>query len=436
MANNGLVEESYICRLFEIGSIDQMQEEGLTEDMFLTCKDEIRFIVNHVAQYKQLPDKMIFLQQFKDFQMLEVSESMDYLAQRIKENFLYTKLVPLLTKAGDLLREDSLQTLDYLKVELEALQKDNPVMRNKEGTDIISQAKDRLVSYLKRAELKGLMGIPTGINRLDEHTNGWLWGEELVVITGRTNIGKSWIAEYFGTVAWKAGYKILHYSGEMSVEMIGFRFDTLNKHFANMSLLNGAGTLGVKAGTDGGTYLQKDYEDYINQLSYKSGYVIVTPDDFGGRKPTVSELETLAKKQGADMIIIDQLSLMTDQRRADTTRIAYNNISEDAFLMSKRLGKPVLLLAQANRESVKNKKKGQAPELHDLAESDGVAQNATRVIALSVLDGILKLSLKKNRYGVNNKECLIKWDINTGMLTPLLDKNEESGGTEDNDYGF
>lgn len=433
MATN-LVEESYICRLFDIGSIDHMKETGLTEDMFLTCKDEIKFIEAHVAQYKQLPDKMIFLQKFKDFQMLEVSESLDYLAQRIKENFLYTKLVPLITKAGDLLREDSLKTLDYLKTEIEALQTNTPVSKNKEGTDIITQAKDRLASYLKRAELKGLMGIPTGIGLLDEQTNGWLWGEELVVITGRTNVGKSWIAEYFGSVAWKAGYKILHYSGEMSVEMVGFRFDTLNKHFSNMGLLNGAGTLGAKAGTDGGTFLQKDYEDYINQLSYQSGYVIVTPDDFGGRKPTIGEIETLAKKQGADMIIIDQLSLMTDQRKADTTRIAYNNISEDAFLMSKRLGKPVILLAQANRESVKNKKKGQSPELHDLAESDGVAQNATRVIALSVLDGILKLSLKKNRYGVNNKDCLVKWDINTGMLTPLLDKKEDEGGADD--YGF
>lgn len=57
--------------------------------------------------------------------------------------------------------------------------------------------------------------------------------------------------------------------------------------------------------------------------------MIVTPDDFGGRKPTVGELETLAKKLGSDMIIVDQLSLMTDQRRADTPRIAYNNISED-----------------------------------------------------------------------------------------------------------
>ena len=79
-------------------------------------------------------------------------------------------------------------------------------------------------------------------------------GEELVVITGRTNVGKSWIAEFFGTMAWEAGYKILHYSGEMSVEMVGFRFDTLHKHFSNMGLLNGSGVLGKKAGTDGNSF--------------------------------------------------------------------------------------------------------------------------------------------------------------------------------------
>lgn len=135
------------------------------------------------------------------------------------------------------------------------------------------------------------------------------------------------------------------------------------------------------------------------------------------------------------MVIIDQLSLMSDRKKADTPRIAYNNISEDAFLMSKRLGKPVIMLAQANRESVKNKKKGQSPELHDLAESDGVAQNSTRVIALSVLDGILKLAMKKNRYGINNKDVLVMWDINAGYIKPLLEK-EEDGSTGAEDYGF
>ena len=209
MAGNGLVEESYICKLLEGGSLDTLKESGLRDEMFLTCKDQIQFIQKHEAEYKQLPDKMIFLQKFKD----------------------------------------------------------------------------------------------------------------------------------------------------------------------------------------------------------------------------------LVKKLGSDMIIIDQLSLMTDQRRADTPRIAFNNISEDAFMLSKKLGKPVIMLAQANREAVKNKKKGQSPELHDLAESDGVAQNATRVISLSVIDGILKLSVKKNRYGINNKDVMVMWDINAGYIKPLLENKEGEKG-EAEDYGF
>ena len=135
-------------------------------------------------------------------------------------------------------------------------------------------------------------------------------------------------------------------------------------------------------------------------------------------------------KHGADMIVIDQLSLMSDKRRADIPRIAYNNISEDLFLMSKELKKPVLLMAQANREAVKNRKKGESPELHDLAESDGVGQNATRVLSLSVIDGTLKISVKKNRYGINNKEVLMIWEVNTGYLKPLLSENPEES-TED-----
>ena len=134
----------------------------------------------------------------------------------------------------------------------------------------------------------------------------------------------------------------------------------------------------------------------------------------------MDEIKSLAIKHGADMIVIDQLSLMSDKRRADIPRIAYNNISEDLFLMSKELKKPVLLMAQANREAVKNRKKGESPELHDLAESDGVGQNATRVLSLSVIDGTLKISVKKNRYGINNKEVLMIWEVNTGYLKPLL----------------
>lgn len=435
-----MIEQSLICKLLEAPDLEIFHSKGVTADMFLTCKDEVRFILDHYAQYKQIPDKITFLGKFRDFQMLEVSESTEYLIYKLKEAYTYTKIVPIIQTASDKVREDSIKAIEYIKAELENLAKEVPVGANRDGYDIITNSKDRLAEYKKRCETRGMIGIPTGISKLDEITNGWLWGEELVVITGRTNVGKSWIGEYFPTVAWNMGYKILFYSGEMSTEMVGFRFDTLNKHFSNMGLLNGAGTLGDKPDTDGGKYLEADYDNYINQLSQKSGFVVVTPDDFGGRKPNADEIKALAVKHGSDMIVIDQLSLMSDKRKADTPRIAYNNISEDLFLISKELKKPVILLAQANREAVKNRKKGESPELHDLAESDGVGQNATRVISLSVIDGTLKLAIKKNRYGINNKEILMIWDINTGYLTPLVSENPEESNAEGSnnakDYGF
>ena len=440
-----MIEQSLICKLLEAPDLEIFHSNGVTADMFLTCATEVKFILKHYTEYKQMPDKLTFLSQFKDFQMLQVDESIEYLVYKLKEAYTYTKLVPIIQTASDKIREDSIKAINYIREELESLTKEIPVNANRDGYDIISNAKDRFKEYKKRCESKGMIGIPTGIPKLDELTNGWLWGEELAVITGRTNVGKSWVGEYFPTVAWNMGYKILFYSGEMSKEMVGFRFDTLNKHFSNMGLLNGSGTLGKKPDTDGGKYLEEDYENYINQLSQKSGFVVVTPDDFGGRKPNVDELKALAVKHNSDMIVVDQLSLMSDKRRADTPRIAYNNISEDLFLMSKELKRPVILLAQANREAVKNRKKGESPELHDLAESDGVGQNATRVLSLSVIDGTLKISIKKNRYGINNKEVLMIWDINTGYLKPLVTENPEeetrpeeskdaSGGSKD--YGF
>ena len=148
--------------------------EKVVEEMFLTCKDEIHFIIEHYNSYKQMPDKLTFLGRFKDFQMLEVTESTDYLVYKLKEAYTYTKLVPLIEDTAKVVKEDSIKAIQYLKEEIEKLEKSVPVSRNKDGYDIISNAGDRLTEYKKRCEVKGLIGIPTGIPKLDEITNGWL----------------------------------------------------------------------------------------------------------------------------------------------------------------------------------------------------------------------------------------------------------------------
>lgn len=436
MAN--MVEQSLICKALDDNNIDILTQGGIKPEMFLTCGAEVRFILNHYSEYKQMPDKTTLLSEFKDFQMLEVEESTDYLTYKVKEAYIYTKLVPIIEEGAVQVKNDSIKGLEFIEKALRELKADTPVTKNKDGYDLVSNSKDRLAAYKDRCEAKGLIGIPTGIPQLDEITNGWLRGEELVVITGRTNVGKSWLGEYFALMAWQMGNRVLYYSGEMSLDILGFRFDTLNKHFSNLGLLNGAHTLGAKRGSDD-NYTPEDYEAYINDLSEKEGFIVTTPDDYGGRKPTADELKALAVKVDAQMIVVDQLSLMSDQRGADIMRIAYGNITEDLFLMSKELKIPVLLLAQANRESVKGNKKGLSPELHELAESDTVGQNATRVLSLSVTKGTLKIAVKKNRYGLNNKDVLMVWDTNLGVLEPLIKESEKVEGDktkEEKKYDF
>ena len=79
---------------------------------------------------------------------------------------------------------------------------------------------------------------------------------------------------------------------------------------------------------------------------------------------TVSMLKALCKKYQPDIIGIDQLSLMDDERRGENRRLQLANITMDLFRLSEELGKPILADAQANR----NKTSSEEPENPELAD--------------------------------------------------------------------
>ena len=79
----------------------------------------------------------------------------------------------------------------------------------------------------------------------------------------------------------------------------------------------------------------------------------------------------------------------------------------DLFTLSSKYKLPVILLVQSNRAGGENKN---GPGLENIAESDAVAQNATRVISMKNEGGVITLNLVKNRYGDSNK--IQKYDVN------------------------
>lgn len=400
------------------GDISSLLKSGIDETYFSLNKQEYLYIQDYYNKYDITPNIEIFKSKFPEYIKSDYKNSPKAVIDSLQENAIYSDLTPILQKFSSQFTSNSIKATEELQAKIQEV-RHNRLNKSNMGVDIITNANQRYEDYIERSKKEGLLGISTGIKDLDKVTCGWL-DSDLIVLYARTNIGKSWLGLYFGLQAWKQGKTVMFYAGEMSPDMIGFRFDTLNSHLSNYAMIGGDKTIETK------------YKEYTEDLSTKEGFKVFTTTDFGNRKPTVQQLEEKAKDIKADLIIVDQISLMEDSRRGKNKQEKYGNIAEDLFLLAQKLDKPILALAQAGRESAKNNSED-APELHQIEYSDLIGQFATRAIGMNVVDKILKLNIKKNRHGGKCTEILLNWDIDSGHINPLDEELTEQLGE---DYGF
>ena len=86
--------------------------------------------------------------------------------------------------------------------------------------------------------------------------------------------------------------------------------------------------------------------------------------------------------------------------------------------LSMEMKVPILIVVQANRGGVAVDEDAGAPELETIRDSDGIAQNASKVISIrQTKEGVLKLEVKKQRFGAVGGKLNYQWDINTGSFT-------------------
>lgn len=411
-----MYEQIMISKMLDMRDTSMLSEQGLHPEMFLNTQAELNFILAHENKYKCVPDHATFIAEFPDFELYSSNEDIGFISEKIKDNFLYPKLYKVIQDSANSLTTSSIDTLKHIEDAITDI-KSHVNINTKRGTDIVSTAKDRYLEVEARSKVDGLLGITTGIQLLDDITYGWL-PNDYAILFARTNQGKSWLSIFFGVKAWESGKKVVYYSGEMDKFTVGMRFDNLYKHFKNAELMTGKIDL-------------EEYNNYTSSLSNKSGFIVVEPSDFGGF-PTVSDLEGVMKYHNADILIIDQLSLMKSTVKGSKTEM-YGSISGELVMMQRKLKKPILLVAQANRNSEKNKREDlDTPELIDIQDCDKVSQDSSKVFSFTEHENIIKLSILKSRFGAKGRDILLGWDKDQGYIRPLFN----DGNTSSEEYGF
>ena len=407
-----------LSKVLETGNNALIEDNFLTKDFFVGYEAEYDFIQDHKEKYGNVPDKATFLAKFPEIDLVECTESDRYLIDTIREEHLYYCAVPIIQQSAELLKTDANAAAEYL---IKATKELNPDY-SLGGVDIVANADERYKQFLERREHQDQWFFTTGFEELDSLVHGIQREEELFVIFARTNQGKSWVLEKMCTHVWQLGFNVGYISSEMSAISVGYRFDTLHKNFSNRGLMWGKDDVE-----------DAEYKEYIDALpKAKNKFIVATPLDFDN-KITVSRLKNWVKQYKLDLLAVDGITYVADDRykRGDNKTTTLTNVSEDLMSLSMELKVPVLVVVQANRNGATDDEN--TPELESIRDSDGISHNASKVLSIRQLkDSVLKMEIKKQRFGAVGGKLSYSWDINTGnfMYIPADDDAQPREVTE------
>ncbi len=226
----------------------------------------------------------------------------------------------------------------------------------------------------KMLENKGaLTGISTGFVDLDKITSG-LHAQEMIVIAARPSMGKTSIALNIAEAAIMANDR-----GKTPIPTLIFSLEMSSEQLA-MRLLCSYGRVDMQKLRDG--FLDKQAKTTLGNSAKVLKNAPLWIDDSG--HITMLEMGAKARRlhaqKGLGLIIIDYLQLIavSDPRKPREQQIS--EISRGIKAMAKELNVPVIVAAQLNRESEKEKRQ---PRLSDLRESGAIEQDADLVLLIS-----------------------------------------------------
>lgn len=408
-----MIEIQAICYILENGL------KGFRADWFIDQRDKFDFIENFYKKYGKIPDKLTFVDKFKDFKCFHVEDPYSSIVDRLKEEALYKRIIPAYNEAGELITAGkSNEACKMLVDKISNLQRE--LSSNLSPVDLTDpKTKQKLYKEL----VTGVTKFPTGLSELDSQFGGWN-SKDFVVIFARLGIGKSWISEYFAYNLVKEGFRVGYYSGEMSAVEVSLRLDTFNTNKSNVQMFNGGLT-------------EREYEDVAEEFSSLPGkFFVLTPEELGDGA-TVGDLKRFIEDQKLEALFIDQISLMKRNPKLSTTE-AIASLSNELRILQSITNIPFFVISQQNRVGLQDKdSKGKDDIAATISYSDTLGQNATLAFYLDYNSDnrILCLNMVKSRRS-HSQKFSYSWDIDKGTLRYIPIGEDGKDCDEDpEDYG-
>ena len=410
-----MVQEQAISLILNTGSI-----QGFRQEYFTDKEEQFVYIRDFVKKYGKVPDKATFVDKFKDAKVFQVDDPVSSILERLKEETLFKRIIPLYNKAGEMMTGGKTkEACDLLIDRITRLSKD---LSNTLPPVDLSDTETKKMLY--RQLKMGMTKFPSGRPEIDEIFGGWN-SKDYIVIFSRLGIGKSWIAEFFAYNLVRLGYRVGYYSGEMSAVEVSLRVDTFNTNKSNRYMYNGDMT-------------EAEYEKIANDFGSLPGKLfVVTPTELGG-SPTVEDLKNFIENQKLQALFIDQVSLM--KRNSKLSKVeGYGEIADELRVLQSMTGIPFFIVSQQNRKALEDKdSKNKDDIMASISYSDSFGQNATLAIYLDYNKDskVLTLDVVKNRRGSPQK-LKYSWDIDHGEFRyiPESDDDSESVDKDETDYG-
>ena len=384
---------------------------NLTDEYFRDFKKEFNFIKNHIDTYGRDPDVETFFSTFKNCKRIIVNESPSFLIKNLYDDYNTKKIVEVVNAIKPVLLEGKVDdAVAQIKDTMENMSQGISL----QCVDLLRDT-SRYDAYVERTKDFGKYYISTGFPELDQIVGGFDREEELAVIVARTNNGKSWILLKMAIASLRQGLNVGIYSGEMSDRKVGYRVDTLIGNIPNGSL------------THGNIEIQNVYKRYIDSLPemFKGSLKVITPEMIGGLA-TVNTLQLFMEKENLDVLFIDQLTLLEDQKKGKSEVEKMNDIAKDLKKLQVLKRRSIISVHQQNRTTNDD---GDF-DTRQIAGSDKIGQYATMVVFLEKKDDIMKLHLKKSRDSENNKVLTYHVDLNVGEFTYIPDAKDGIGGKQ------